>query len=102
MRGRKPKPTYIKVITGNLGNRPLNVNEPRPEPATPNCPAELRPAAQREWHHLAGELGKLRVLTNLDRGALAAYCSAYVLWAEAIEAIPYATPWSGVDDAALR
>ena len=30
---------------------------------------------------------KLRVLTNLDRGALAAYCSAYALWAEAIEAI---------------
>ena len=47
----------------------------------------LSPAAQAEWHRLAGELGKLRVLTNLDRGALATYCSAYALWAEAIEAI---------------
>lgn len=34
-----------------------------------------------------GELAKLRVLTNLDRAALAAYCGAYALWAEATEAI---------------
>ncbi len=57
------------------------------EPAIPDCPPELSPAAQAEWHRLAGELGKLRVLTNLDRGALAAYCSAYALWAEATGAI---------------
>ena len=36
---------------------------------------------------LVGELGKLRLLTNLDRAALAAYCGAYALWAEATEAI---------------
>ena len=33
------------------------------------------------------ELGKLRLLTALDRAALAAYCNAYGLWAEATEAI---------------
>ncbi len=87
MRGRKPKPTRLKVITGNPGKRPLNLDEPTPEPAIPDCPPELSPAAQTEWQRLAGELGKLRVLTNLDRGALAAYCSAYALWAEAVEAI---------------
>jgi P27 family predicted phage terminase small subunit len=27
------------------------------------------------------------MLTNLDRGALAAYCTAYALWAEANEAL---------------
>jgi P27 family predicted phage terminase small subunit len=32
-------------------------------------------------------LAKLRLLTSLDRAALAAYCNAYALWAEAIEAI---------------
>ena len=87
MRGRKPKPTRLKVITGNPGKRPLNLDEPMPEPAIPDCPPELSPAAQREWHRLAGELGKLRILTNFDRGALAAYCSAYALWAESVEAI---------------
>ena len=34
-----------------------------------------------------GELGALRMLTNLDRGALAAYGTAYALWAEANEAL---------------
>ena len=51
------------------------------------CPPELGPVAQREWHRLAGELAALRLLTNLDRAALAAYCGAYALWAEATEAI---------------
>jgi P27 family predicted phage terminase small subunit len=36
---------------------------------------------------LVGELAPLRILTNLDRAALAAYCGAYSLWAEATEAI---------------
>lgn len=40
-----------------------------------------------EWDRLAGELGKLRILTVLDRAALAAYCGAYALWAEATGAI---------------
>ena len=31
MRGRKPKPTRLKVIDGNPGRRPLNKREPVPE-----------------------------------------------------------------------
>ena len=46
MRGRRPKPTRIKALTGNPGKRPLNAHEPRPEPALPDCPPELSPAAQ--------------------------------------------------------
>ena len=87
MRGRKPKPTRLKVITGNPGKHPLNRDEPKPEPIIPDCPPELNPAAQREWERLTAELGKLRILTQLDRAALAAYCGAYALWAEATEAI---------------
>ncbi|MBT6386690.1 MAG: phage terminase small subunit P27 family, partial [Alphaproteobacteria bacterium] len=56
MRGRKPKPTHLKAITGNPGKRPLNRDEPRPEIAVPECPPELSPAAQREWQRLVGEL----------------------------------------------
>jgi P27 family predicted phage terminase small subunit len=87
MRGRRPKPTRIKALTGNPGKRPLNAHEPRPEPALPECPPELSPAAQREWSRLAGELSKLNLITNLDRGALATYCGAYGMWAEAMEQI---------------
>ena len=87
MRGRIPKPTRMKALTGNPGRRPLNALEPRPEPQVPDCPPELGEIARREWDRLAGELGKLRILTELDRAALALYCNAYGLWAEATLAI---------------
>jgi P27 family predicted phage terminase small subunit len=58
-----------------------------PEATIPECPPELSPAARKERDRLAAELGALRMLTNLDRAALAAYCTAYALWAEANEAI---------------
>lgn len=87
MRGRRPKPTRLKILTGNPGKRPLNPGEPRPQPEAPECPSELGPVARREWERLVGELSKLKMLTQLDRAALASYCGAYALWAEAMEAI---------------
>ena len=87
MRGRRPKPTRLKMLTGNPGKRRLNEDEPRPEAAIPDCPAELSPMARKEWERLIVELCALRLLTHLDRAALAAYCGAYALWAEATEAI---------------
>ena len=87
MRGRRPKPTRLKALTGNPGKRPLNKSEPRPAPSAPECPPELGPAAQREWARLVRELSALNMITSLDRAALATYCGAYALWAEATEAI---------------
>ena len=87
MRGRGPKPTRLKILTGNPGKRALNADEPMPKPTIPDCPPELGPVAQCEWQRLAGELSTLRILTNLDRAALAAYCGAYALWAEATQNI---------------
>jgi P27 family predicted phage terminase small subunit len=55
-------------------------------PVVPDCPPELGPAAQREWARLVGELSSLNMVTKLDRAALATYCGAYALWAEATEA----------------
>jgi len=87
MRGRRPLPTRMKVLTGNPGKRPLNEHEPQPEPRIPDCPPQLGPIAREEWDRLVGELASLRMVTALDRSALAAYCNAYGLWAEATEAI---------------
>jgi P27 family predicted phage terminase small subunit len=87
MRGRRPTPTRIKVLTGNPGKRPLNPHEPRPEPALPTCPPQLSPLARQEWERLSAELATLNLVTHLDRGALAAYCGAYALWAEAMEQV---------------
>ena len=87
MRGRRPKPSRIKALTGNPGKRPLNGHEPRPVPAMPECPPELSPAARQEWVRLGAELSKLNLVTHLDRGALAAYCVAYGFWTDALEQI---------------
>lgn len=47
----------------------------------------MSPAARREWNRLIGDLASLRLITSFDRAALAAYCRAYALWAEANTAI---------------
>jgi len=52
-----------------------------------DCPSELPPLAREEWNRVVGELTALGVLSKFDRGALAVYCGAYALWAEAMEAI---------------
>lgn len=38
IRGKKPKPTNLKILEGNPGKRPLNLNEPKPIPIAPECP----------------------------------------------------------------
>ena len=87
MRGRKPKPTSVKILTGNPGKRALNHHEPKPIATVPECPTELNPAARTEWDRLAKDLAPLKMLTSLDRAALATYCQAYALWTEAITAV---------------
>lgn len=83
MRGRKPKPTYLKLLNGNPGKRPLNKQEPKPEPTIPAAPIELSADARLEWDRVAGELGRLGTLTVVDRAALAAYSQAYGRWVQA-------------------
>lgn len=87
MRGRKPKPTHLKILEGNPGKRPLNKNEPKPMPIAPKCPHWLSPEAKREWKRVAPELERLGLLTQIDRAALAAYCQAYARWREVEEVI---------------
>lgn len=80
MRGRKPKPTYLKLITGNPGRRPLNDKEPAPQLALPSVPPHLSDAAKVEWGRVCNEMYDLGIMTRLDRGVLAAYCQAYADW----------------------
>jgi P27 family predicted phage terminase small subunit len=83
MKGRKPIPTHLKVITGNRGKRPLNAAEPTPEQVIPPVPVHLSDEAKAEWERVAVELQQLGLLTRIDRAALAAYCQAYADWVEA-------------------
>lgn len=47
IRGRKPKPTALKVLEGNPGHRPLNKKEPLPKGRLPRCPDWLEDDARR-------------------------------------------------------
>jgi P27 family predicted phage terminase small subunit len=83
MRGRKPKPTHLKIIEGNPGRRPINGAEPKPPGSQPTCPAHLSPTAKAEWKRLAHDLNKIGLLTLIDRAVLAAFCQSYGRWVEA-------------------
>ena len=83
MRGRKPSPTALRLISGNPGKRPINMREPKPVISMPTCPAHLMPTAKAEWKRLARSLHDIGIISELDRAALAAYCQAYGRWVEA-------------------
>ena len=84
-RGRKPKPTALKILEGNPGKRPLNENEPIPPKGIVKCPSWLEPEAKKEWKRLAPSLEAMGVLTQVDLTAFAGYCQAYARWREAEE-----------------
>ncbi len=83
MRGRRPKPTALKLIDGNPGKRSPNMREPKPVHERPTCPAHLSPTAKAEWKRLAASLNAIGLLTQIDRTVLASYCQAYGRWVEA-------------------
>lgn len=81
--GRKPKPTAMKLVSGNPGRRELNADEPRLDLSQPSPPPFLSDDAKVEWGRLVGALFQAGLMTEADRGALAAYCQAYGRWAQA-------------------
>jgi len=85
--GRKPKPTKLKLIEGNPGKRPLNLNEPKPNPNIPECPDWLLDDAKEEWKRMSVTLQKLGMLTFIDKAAFMGYCQAYAKWKKAEEFI---------------
>lgn len=87
VRGRKPKPTAIKLLEGNPGKRPLNEHEPVPPKTDLKCPVWILPDAKKEWKRLAPSLESMGVLTMADLTAFTGYCQAYARWKEAEEFI---------------
>ena len=84
-RGRKPKPTKLKILAGNPGQRPLNHNEPKPDATMPKCPAWLSAEAKAVWRQVGKELHRIGVLTIVDANVLAAYCVAFATFKVASE-----------------
>lgn len=72
MRGRKPKPTFLKLIEGNPGHRPLNIDEPQPEGQLVDPPETFNAQQQALWRK---EIAKVPegMLRKLDMAAFASY-----------------------------
>jgi len=84
-RGRPKKPTELKILEGNPGKRPIDINEVKPEKGIPTCPKWLHKYAKQEWNELAEKLKKLGLLTEIDKAAFAGYCQSYARWRESEE-----------------
>lgn len=74
---RTPKPTNLKLVTGNPGKRPLNKQEPDPEYlADLTAPEYLSPGAKSIWDQVAPKLRESRLLTVVDVPILGMLCES--------------------------
>ena len=82
--GRPKKPTALKILQGNPGQRPLNKNEPKYNISSevPESPSFLSRYAKKEWKRIAPIVHKNGLLTDADINMLAGYCQAYHRWVE--------------------
>ena len=86
-RGRKPKPTNLKVVSGTDRKDRTNEAEPKPDLSLPTPPPHLSDDAKVEWGRVVDDLYRLGILSELDRAGLAAYCQAYGRWVQAERAL---------------
>lgn len=64
-RGGKPKPTYMRLLEGNAGKRPMNHAEPKPTQPLAEPPASLSDRQKDIWRY-ALEHAPIGLLTSLD------------------------------------
>ena len=83
MRGRKPKPTVLKLLDGNPGKRPLNDREPMAPQGVPEPPKWLDDVARAEWSCITKLLDGMGILSLADHTAVEAYCTLYGRWVQA-------------------
>lgn len=84
-KGRKPKPSALKLRLGNPGGRPLPADPNLSQtPACPDPPDILDRAALEEYRRVGDILVAARVLTTLDLAILTAYAQAYSAWLNAV------------------
>ena len=76
------KPTRLKKIQGTYRADRDAGNEPEPTIEIPKCPTFLKGEARREWKRISVELEQLGLISQIDRAALAAYCSCWAQFAE--------------------
>ena len=89
MSGPPPTPTYLKLLRGNPGKRPIPNGEPQPAipDKPPKPPSFLSAYAVEEWKRVSAEVHALKLLSAVDVMPFAAYCEAVARWQTAEEAL---------------
>ena len=82
-----PRPTRLKALTGNPGKRPLNVDRAAAGTDNSGMPERTQSCCSEGMGSAGNRIGTIGTADRARPGALAAYCNAYGLWAEATEAI---------------
>jgi phage terminase small subunit len=77
---RYPKPTALKLLTGNPGKRRITKNEPKPTGSIGEPPGWMLPEAKRAWHEIVAAYAGSDVLTALDRSQLTVFCQMFAEW----------------------
>lgn len=85
-RGRKPKPTQLKLVTGNPGKRPLNLREPMPIGDLGAPPSWLTDSQRQAWDYALASAPP-GLLKRLDQSVLVAWVVACDLHRQANEAL---------------
>ena len=83
MRGRKPKPTVLKLLDGNPGKRRINDREPTAPAGIPEPPDWLDDGARAEWFRIVKDLDGMGLLSPADHAMLEAYCTTYSRFVQA-------------------
>ncbi len=86
--GRKALPANVHLLHGNPSKKALGAlldGRLQPPVEIPNCPRHLNGEARREWRRITQHLKPLGLISQIDRAALAGYCTAWsdYVWAEA-------------------
>jgi hypothetical protein len=71
--GRRPKPTALKLLRGNPGQRKLNQSEPKP-PAGEVVKPQMELLAGVVWDEVAPICMAMGTLTTADVQAFTSYC----------------------------
>lgn len=83
MKGRKPRPTHLKLIEGNPGRRPINKREPKPAGDLFAPPSDMPPAAVPFWNQAIADAPQ-GLLRRLDLRILFVWACAAWLHSDAM------------------
>ena len=95
-------PTALRELRGNPSGKAYPTGEPEPDIAEAEAPTHLNGVARAEWERLAPELIRLRLLTVVDLGLLAAWCVAWSDFVVAKTALATGIVVKGKDDHLVR